>query len=165
MAREESVSRVDRRALAAALRRGALGGDAAATRRPAVSLLEWGQRIREPKTGPLDFGRFPFQRELYEDAADVEEIAVMKATQVGASAWLVRDAIYWAAHGASVLYAFPTEEHLRPFYNARIAPLLGDPQLAKRVARGSVSNVNQRQIGNGWLNLRGAQTVAGARVD
>lgn len=126
------------------------------------AFLEWARRIPEPKTGSLDFARFPYLRELYADGVDVEQIALMKSTQVGASAWLVRWAIYWAdVHGKTALYVVPGDEQLRSFYNARIATLLRGPYFSGRVANAAVSNVHQREIGNGWLNLRGAQTVAG----
>ena len=85
----------------------------------------------------------------------------MKATQVGASAWLVRWTIYWADQGDTMLYVFPADEQLRSFYNSRIAPLLRGPYLMRRVEHANVSNAHQREIGKGWLNLRGAQTVAG----
>jgi hypothetical protein len=35
------------------------------------------------------------------------------------------------------------------------------PHLNKRVESANVSNVHKREIGAGWLNLRGAQTVTG----
>jgi len=125
------------------------------------AFLKWACGVPEPKTGPLDFEQFPFQRELYADGVELPEVAVMKSTQIGASAWLVRWAVYWADRGKTVLYVFPANEQLRSFSNARIAPLLRGPYLAKRVGNATVSNVNQRQIGGGWLNLRGAQTAAG----
>jgi len=129
-----------------------------ATRRP---FGQWAAQVPEAKTGPLDFKRFPFQRELYEDGAELPEVDVMKATQVGASAWLVRWTIYWADQGDTMLYVFPADEQLRSFYNSRIAPLLRGPYLMRRVEHANVSNAHQREIGKGWLNLRGAQTVAG----
>ena len=39
------------------------------------------------------------------------------------------------------------------------------PYLAERVRDAAVSNANQRQIGDGWLNLRGAADGRRARVD
>ena len=125
------------------------------------TFLEWASRVPEPKTGPLDFDRFPYQREWYEEGVELPEVDCMKSTQVGASAWVARWAIYWADRGDTMLYVFPADEQLRSFYNERIATLLMGPYLSKRVENAKVSNVHQRQIGDGWLNLRGAQTVAG----
>ncbi len=164
MAKDRPIPPIDPRLLAQHLRRAARQANARAADtggRATLGFFDWARRVPEPKTGPLDFRRFPFQRELYTEGAELPEVAVMKSTQVGASAWMARWAIYWADRGKTVLYLFPGEEQLRPFYNSRIAPLLRGPHLAKRVANASVSNVNQRQIGNGWLNLRGAQAVAG----
>jgi hypothetical protein len=127
----------------------------------ALPFCEWATRIPEPKTGALDFAQFPFQRELYAEGVDLEQVHLMKSTQVGASAWLVRWSIYWVDRGDTMLYVFPAEEQLRSFYNARIATLLRGPHLDRRVENATVSNVHQREIGGGWLYLRGAQSVAG----
>ena len=163
MPKDRPIPPIDPRVLAEHLRRAAQDakGDAAAKAIATDAFLEWALRVPEPKTGPLDFEQFPFQRELYAEGFELPEVVAMKSTQVGMSAWLVRWAIYWADRGKTVMYVFPAEEQLRSFYNARIALLLRGPYLASRVASATVSNVNQRQIGNGWLNLRGAQTVAG----
>jgi hypothetical protein len=147
------------------LRRAGQGTPAGAKRRGSsgrrrLTLYEFALRVPEPKR-PLDFELFPSLRELYTDGVEHPELVVMKATQVGASAWLVRLSIWLADLGKTMLYVFPTEEQLRMFQNARIAPLFRGPYLAKRVRNASVSNASQRQIGDGWLNLRGAQTVAG----
>lgn len=132
-----------------------------------LGFLEWAKRVPEPKTGALNFGRFPYQLELYQEGVEIPVLDLMKSTQVGASAWLVRWTLYWTDQGDTTLYIFPADEQLRSFYTSRIAPLLLTPYLAKRVADATVSNVHQREIGRvgdvggGFLNLRGAQTVAG----
>ena len=124
--------------------------------------MDWSLRVPEPKSGRLDFERFPFQRELYTDGADVASITVMKSTQVGASAWLLRWALYWPdACGLTAMYLFPAGRQMADFSNSRIAPLLRGEYLASRVASSEINNVHQRQIGNGWLFLRGAQAEAG----
>ena len=163
MARNRPIPRVDQRLLAEGLRRAAQDatGKPAAAASADEAFFEFALQIPEPKTGTLDFEQFPFQHELYAEGVDHPEIVVMKSTQVGASAWLVRWGIFWAARGKTVLYVFPGEEQLRPFSNARVGPLLSGPFLASRAAKASVSNVNQRQIGKGWLYLRGGQSMAG----
>lgn len=45
--------------------------------------LDWSMRIPEPKTGTLDFARWPFQRELYDEGMEDHELVVQKGTQVG----------------------------------------------------------------------------------
>ena len=50
---------------------------------------EWAQGLPEPKSGTLDFGRFPFQRELYESRSDDREL-VIKRRPGGVSAYCIR---------------------------------------------------------------------------
>jgi len=127
-----------------------------------LAFPDWALRVPEPKTGHLNFDLFPFQRELYADGADVQSITVMKSTQVGASAWAVRLALYWpAAHGLTALYLFPAEKQMNDFSKARIAPLLRSKYLSLQVPTDSINNVFQRQVGHGWLYLRGTQSQAG----
>lgn len=128
----------------------------------APSFAVWSLRVPEPKTGPLDLKTFPYQRELYCEGEAERDVTIVKSTQVGASALLVRWALYWAdVHGKTALYVFPADKQLNEFSAQRIAPLLRTPALADRVPAGHVNNVAQRQIGSGWLNLRGAQSERG----
>ena len=95
--------------------RDALASDLAAHEQRRASFLDWAMRVPESK-GPLNFARWPFQRELYEEGFDDKEVVVMKATQLGISAWLVRWALCWAdMHAARVLYIFPRERQLLDF--------------------------------------------------
>jgi hypothetical protein len=81
-----------------------------------LDFLQWSQRIPEPKSGRLDFERFPFQRELYESGADNRELVIKKATQVGVSAHSIRWAIYWAEQaGLTAVYVFPYQRQLADF--------------------------------------------------
>src|SRR5579862_6493325 len=72
-----------------------------------LSFFEFAAKVPEPKTGPLDFDRFPFQREWYAETAEDQEIVIKKSAQVGVSAFVVRWAIYWPDKGYSSLYIFP----------------------------------------------------------
>lgn len=79
---------------------------------------EWARMVPEAKSGPLNFDRFPFQREWYEDESVVWERdrVVMKAAQVGVSALAVREGMYWAdRRGWTVLYVFPGQNLVTDF--------------------------------------------------
>ena len=132
-------------------------------KQPCPTFLDWALRVPEPKTGRLNFERFPYQRELYADGAEIGSVAVMKSTQIGGSALLLRWALYWPdVFGLTSLYLFPADRQMNDFSNHRIAPLLRGEYLASRVTSPSqINNVHQRQIGDGWLYLRGAQAEAG----
>lgn len=81
-----------------------------------ADFYNWAVRLPEPKTGPLDFGRFAFQRELYSESAFEHEAVITKSTQVGASAWLVRWALYFAdVRGLTSLYVMPKKGQVFDF--------------------------------------------------
>lgn len=135
-----------------------------------LTFRQWAEGVPEPKTGPINFERFPYQREWYEKGAEIAEIDLMKSTQVGASAWLVRWTLYWAdLDGLTMLYVFPADAQLKDFYNQRIATLFRGSYLSSRVEHAAVLNIRQQNLGagpkgvptGGWVNLRGAQTTAG----
>jgi hypothetical protein len=120
----------------------------------------YAKRIPEPKRGVLDFDRYPFQLGMYEALEDAPEAVVMKATQVGISALLIRWVLYWAdVHGQTALYVFPKARHLDHFYDTRIKPLFSaNPYLGKRSPPGFVKNKSLRQIADGFLHLRGSES-------
>lgn len=120
---------------------------------------DWAERVPESR-GPLDFRKFAFQREMYGDAAAHDrEVVVQKSTQVGVSAWAIRLALYHAdVHSRVVIYAFPSDRELHDFSKHRVRPLIRSaPQLLERMAPDAVDNAALRQIGSGWLYMRGLQ--------
>lgn len=139
----------------------ALQSDIAAQEQRRASFLDWAIKVPESK-GPLDFARWPFQRELYEQGFDDKEVVVMKATQLGLSAWLVRWALCWAdMHGARVLYLFPRERQLLDFSDGRIKPLILGEYLRTRVPPASVMNKTLKSVGLGICYFRGSEAEAG----
>lgn len=125
-----------------------------------VPFLPWNMQIEEPKTGVLDFARFPFQKQLYEDAlAYAKEMAIMKATQLGISSYLIRWVIFFAdTKRLTAMYVFPKQKQLESFSHQRIRPLIARNQYLKsRVPYGYISNVSLKQIGTGFVNFRGSQ--------
>ena len=90
-----------------------------------INPREWSLPVPEPKFGTLDLTFFPYQKELYEQGWDDDEGVVMKCSQVGASAWLIRWAMFWPdTLGRTALYVFPKEKQLADFSNQRIRPLI-----------------------------------------
>jgi hypothetical protein len=124
-----------------------------------LSFRGWASRVPEPR-GPLDFGRFAYQRELYgEWMAEDREAVFVKATQVGVSTLAVRWALFHAdVHGRVCLYTFPTDRDLADFSRQRIRPVIrASPHLLERIPGSAVDNVGQRQVGQRWLYCRGTQ--------
>lgn len=139
----------------------ALQSDVETAEQRRTSFLDWAMKVPESR-GPLNFDRWPFQRELYEQAFDDREVVVMKATQLGISAWLVRWALCWAdMHGAKVLYVFPRERQLLDFSDSRVRPLILGQYLRTRVPPLSVMNKALKQVGLGIVYFRGSEAEAG----
>jgi hypothetical protein len=139
----------------------ALQSDLDAQEQRRASFLQWAMKVPESK-GPLNFARWPFQRELYEQGFDDREVVVMKATQLGMSAWLVRWALCWAdMHAARVLYIFPRERQLLDFSDGRIKPLILGEYLRTRVPPASVMNKTLKSVGLGICYFRGSEAEAG----
>lgn len=148
-----------REVLAAELRAllGDMGQERVELARRGMSFCEWASRVPESR-GPLDWSRFPFQVEWYgERMAHDQEVVVQKSTQIGASALMLRWALFHCDVFARVaLYTFPTERGLADFSRQRIRPVIrGSRHLLERVPADAVDNVWQRQIGAGWLYMRG----------
>lgn len=122
--------------------------------------LEWAKRVPEPKSGTLDFDRFPFQVELYSEGAYEKEMVIKKATQVGISAYLTRWVMYHADVGALVaLYVFPKLAQMYDFADARVKQaILGSEYLRGRVPGAHIQNKGLRQIGLGMVYFRGSET-------
>lgn len=128
--------------------------------------FDWSLKVPEAKSGPLDFHRFPYLRELYsQEVADAEEIAVQKSTQVGITTWAFRLTLYDAdTRSYTGLYIFPTEDHVYDFSDERIEPAIKASQyLLDRIEAGTVRNKGLKQIGRGFVYLRGSKSKSGAQ--
>lgn len=132
-------------------------------RQSRTPFFDWSLRVPEPKAGSLDFARFPFQVELYRDAAEDEDLCVKKATQVGVSAFLVRWTLYWAdTRGLTALYVFPTRNDVYDFSDARIKPAIeASDYLRERIPPGYVQNKGLKAVGLGFVYFRGSETKRG----
>jgi len=124
------------------------------------TLAAWAERV--PERGvQLNLREFPFQREWYsEEIALAREVIWQKAAQVGMSGYAWR----WAAqraefYGDRVIYFFPTDDDVSDFGDQRIEPSIQDsPYLLSRMSAASVRHKHLKQIGAGFLALRGTQS-------
>lgn len=135
----------------------------------AVEFLDWSVSIPEPKTGTLDFNRFPFQPELYEVFGGPYRNAVgMKSAQVGASGCTARVAIYSAdVLGENALYVFPTKEDMWDFVSDRVDGMIERSEyLQSRVGgiaqqKRGADNKGLKRIGLGNVYFRGSNAKSG----
>jgi hypothetical protein len=124
----------------------------------ALTLRAYADLVPEQR-GPLDFERFPWQREGYDDHAAYDREQVwQKATQIGVSTLMIRWALFHADVEQRVgLYTFPTTDELGDFSRHRIRPVIrASAHLLSRMRGDAVNNVGQKEIGpGGWLYFRG----------
>ena len=126
------------------------------------SFMEWSGRSPVPGIGELDFDRFPPQRELYsEEVARARDVAIQKATQTGVSENMVRWSMRQAdVFGETGIYVFPTADHVREFGDERIEPMIeSSDYLLGRIQPHYVGHKSLKQIGAGWLHLRGSRST------
>lgn len=123
----------------------------------------WAALVPEPKTGALDFERFPFQRELYAEATDDRELVVMKGTQLGISTWALRWILFHAdVHGRTGLYVFPTKADVLDFSAARIKRVIrASEYLRGRRPAGGPNARGLIAVGRGIVYFRGSEAERG----
>ena len=124
-----------------------------------MDLLSWmmvHRRMLVPDR-PFDLRSHPFLVDVYRERS--QRLCVRKASQVGASEYLIGYALHAAdQRGATVLYLFPTETHVSDFSAARLGPALeASPYLVSVVADGG-------QAGSSPAKRRGADRVTLKRV-
>lgn len=127
-------------------------------------MREWALMTEEPGSRALNFEDFPFQEEWYSDeVARAREVVLKKSTQVGASAFTWRLGMRDAEQlGRVVLYIFPTDDDVYDFGDNRIDPAV-DESPPLRARKGRVWQKRLKQVGNGWLYLRGSRSRSGAQ--
>lgn len=141
----------------------AMLGDLEARSGVPPNFLAWALRVPEPKSGRLDFERFPFQKELYSRAVEDRDMVVMKSAQVGISAWALRWALYQSdIHGRTGLYVFPAAHDVHDFSTARIKPVIDrSDYLRSRQRRTAPSNKGLIGVGTGVVYFRGSEARRG----
>lgn len=95
-----------------------------------------------------------------------KEIVLMKASQMGASEWLVSYAVHTCdQRKGNVFYVFPTEGHVSDFSTARLGPAIeASPYLTRIVVDGSgegglsgSNRITLKRIRNRFLYFRGSK--------
>jgi hypothetical protein len=129
-------------------------------------LLEWTIRKRKflGPGRPFNVDKHLYLVDIYRCMA--KEIVLMKASQLGASEWLVS----YAAHACdqrngNVFYVFPTTGHVSDFSTARLGPAIeASPYLSKIVVDGSGAGgfkgsdrITLKRIRDRFLYFRGSQ--------
>jgi hypothetical protein len=120
---------------------------------------EWSERIHEPQTGKLDFSRFPYQREPYEESGELSELVVEKGTQVGFSTLMLRWVLWVADEWArTAMYVMPTDDVVEKFSAERIAPVIrGSDHLSGLLGPQDPNNMGLRKIGRGFVHFVGSR--------
>lgn len=135
----------------------------AGTKREA-SFFDWSVEFTpEPKAGKLDFERFPFQVDLYKLGETDREAVIMKSTQLGISAYLVRWTLYLAdVRGWTVLYVFPKQAQMNDFSDQRVRPVINASEyLRGRIPKTYTQNKGLKQVGRGFVVYRGSESEEG----
>lgn len=123
----------------------------------------WAERVPEAKAGIMDWHRFPFQVELYDQHGALDpEMVIKKATQLGVSAWAFRWLLYHADLRARTgLYVFPKRQQMYDFSDARInSATQASDYLRRRIPAGYVNNKGLKRVGVGWAYFRGSEAKA-----
>jgi hypothetical protein len=114
----------------------------------------------------LELSHGPWELEDHEyQAAWLQETApqqcFIKGAQIGATEALVLRTLHGMIHGqypAGSLYLFPTRDDVRDFSKARFDPLIdSNPFIGSYVQNTDAQNI--KQIGKGFLYLRGARST------
>jgi hypothetical protein len=133
-----------------------------------LSLIEWMRRNRRMLVPDraLDLEHHPYLLDIYNCTA--QQMVICKASQVGASEYLISHALHAAdQRSATVLYVFPTDAHVSDFSSARIGPAIeASPYLASIVIEGGGSQaegkrgadrVTLKRVRDRFIYLRGAR--------
>ena len=137
------------------------GDDKPKTETVVHSMRDYALMIPEPKAGMLNLVDFPYQVEPFysDEVAALEKVVTMKATQVGASAAEIRWGLRQVdVFGDTVIYYFPTDNHVTDFNDERIDPSIQDSDYLRRRIRG-VNQKHLKQIGLGTLYVRGVKSL------
>lgn len=128
----------------------------------AFPLASW-TATRRAKLKPgvkFDLVRHAYLAALYNCTA--REMVVYKASQVGASEYLISYALHAAdVRRATVIYLFPTDSDISDFSTARFGPAIeASPYLEKKTGRRpgvrGADRVKLKRVGDQFIYLRGA---------
>jgi hypothetical protein len=111
---------------------------------------------RTHKNEFLDFGAYPYLRQIYADTT--RSLGIMKATQCGASEYAVVRDFALALQGLNVFHVLPTDKILSRYVKERFDKSLRfTPEYARQV---KASAVTLKQIGAGTVAFVGSNSTA-----
>lgn len=140
------------------------------TRTKRLPLLRWTMTNRSflAPSRPFDLETHRFLAAIYQDTHP--HIVLCKASQMGLSEYSVSYALWTAdQRDGTVLYIFPTNDHVSDFSTARLGPAIevspylkeiieGDQTAtSKRTSRSRTNRVTLRRVRNRFLYFRGAR--------
>jgi Phage terminase large subunit (GpA) len=132
--------------------------------RKTLKFIDYAVKMPTAKGQPLDFTRFPYQREMYEVFGNIEvkDADAMKSTQVGVSELLTRLALYVAdLFGMTALYVFPALKQMFDFSDMRVNPIRENSQYLQSRTKLTPEwtwNKGLKRIGAGFVNYRGSES-------
>lgn len=137
-----------------------------------MELLEWAQCHRSIDDQPFSLERFKPLEAIYRD--DHPAKVIIKPAQVGVSEYAITLAVWamvagfriWSTvkKGINVGYLFPTQSALRDFSKERFSGLKRETTyLAAIFDDNEFDEVGFKQVGDSYLYLRGAWSVAGLK--
>src|SRR5690606_30970393 len=113
----------------------------------------------------------PYLVDIYNCTA--KEIVLKKASQMGASEWLVSYAIHGCdQRNANILYIFPTESHVSDFSTARLGPAIEASEYMSKIVvdgsgqggmRGS-DRITLKRIRDRFLYFRGSKVQSDGKA-
>ena len=109
----------------------------------------------------------------FSDTSNIQQVAVMKATQVGFTAGVIENAIgYTIAHSpCPSMFVSSTEELAKDAVETRIEPMLENSGLSHKIFSQAVNTRNKRtgnkttkkEFAGGFLLIRGGKSASGLR--
>ncbi len=122
------------------------------------TLIGYAQEYITVEGKPFSFNKHAYLVEMYGD--EHPYTVVEKAAQMGASVLGMLKSFYVCDRlGKTVIYFFPTDEDVREFSKARVAPIIKDSPHLRALVR-DVDSVGLRQIGErGFLYFRGMRSA------
>ena len=129
--------------------------------RTSPSFMEWSQRIPTSRGDPLDYGRFPFQPEVYRvfGDPDVKDVVAMKGVQLGMSELCVRLTLYFAdVFALTSLYVFPAVRQMNDFSDTRVNRLIENSSYLRERTQSNPLNKSLKRVGDGYCHYRGSES-------
>jgi hypothetical protein len=131
-----------------------------ATRAENERLAEWAVRQIRLDGKPLSFEGHSYLKGIYDDTAP--HVVLMKAAQIGGTAFAIIRSLHACQSGLNVLYLFPTKTDVLEFSKSRVSPLIADNPFLSKAIR-DTNTAGLKRIGEAHLYLRGMESPVGLK--